>query len=259
MKQAYMEIAAIYLESVKRTTSVEGTSTSELRKETKSAKSEKKEAKTKSKKGKESKEILKEFEKEKRVAWSALRAAALASMAQHRCGLLTGDPEITALKMKKSGDSLPSFALFDLLGTDDVVPSASSLVGKDGAVTLGTEVNGTNTVRVTWIQMLGYLSLLRRQCSYKALGVGTEDLSPLAIAPLFSGRKTQKLSVVHGFLKSELGPYAEECCGVYPIDGLTLPVLPVSTPTVATQPTKAERPRTPAQKVEGNLDLIINS
>ena len=178
MKQAYMEIAAIYLESVKRTTSVEGTPTPETQKESKLAKAERKETKAKSRKGKEGKEILKEFEKEKRVVWSAVRAAALVSMAQHRCGLLTGDPEITALKMKKSGESLPSFALFDLLGTDDVVPSASSLVGKDGEVSLGTEVSGSNTVRVTWIQMLGYLSLLRRQCSCKALGVGTEDLRP---------------------------------------------------------------------------------
>jgi hypothetical protein len=257
MKHAYMEIVAIYLKSVEQTAALEesqATSTPDQPKEVKTVKTDKKETKQKAKKLKEAKEKLKENEKEMRVVWSAVRAAALVSMAQNRCELLTGEPEITALKIsKKSGESVPSFALFDLLGTDDVIPNTknNSYVGKNGEVTLGTDVNGTNIVHLTWIQMLGYLSLLRRQCSYKALGVGIEMSNPLAMAPLFSSRKIRKLSQVHGFLRSELSPYAEECCGVYPIDGVTLPFIPVTTQTIVTQPTEAKIERLFGEKEDG--------
>ena len=41
----------------------------------------------------------------------------------------TGDLEITALKLSEATSSVPGLALFDLLGTDDVIKTA-----EDGAL-----------------------------------------------------------------------------------------------------------------------------
>ena len=141
----------------------------------KTSKLSKKDKEERERRQKELKERKRELEKERKRAWSAIRAAGLVSTAQHRLGLLTGDVEITALHIpEKSGKAVPDFALFDLLGTDDVLGENDSYVTKGGIVALGTSVNSSNHVQITWLHLLGYLSFLRRQCSYAALGVSTD-------------------------------------------------------------------------------------
>ena len=143
------------------------------------------------------------------------------SSAQYKIGILTGDPEITALRLlEKAASSVPGFALFDLLGTDDIIKSAQdgALVAQNGIVTMRTTINNSNRVQVTWLHLLGYLSVPRRQCSYAALGVYSEaeevTNSSAGVLPLFSSNKALKLSKMHSFLRNELGPYAVECSGV---------------------------------------------
>ena len=181
-------------------------------------------AKEKGRKEKETREKNKELDQEMRTAWAAIRAAGVVSSAQYKIGILTGDPEITALKLsEKAANSVPGLALFDLLGTDDVIKNSENgaLLAQDGIVTMGTTINNSNRVQITWLHLLGYLSVLRRQCSYAALGVHSEDgelssRGSTSVLPLFSANKALKLSNMHSFLRSELGPYAAECCGVSP-------------------------------------------
>lgn len=238
MKQAYLEMALVLISNADtlkppktsgqppRTaeTTPSGVSVREGRKMSKKGS-----AKDKDRKDKETREKNKEFDREMRTAWAAIRAAGVVSSAQYKIGIFTGDPEITALKLsEKAASSVPGLALFDLLGTDDVIKSSEdgALVAQDGIVTMGTTINNSNRVQVTWLHFLGYLSVLRRQCSYAALGVYSEDgeisnKGTTAVLPLFSAKKALKLSKMHSFLKSELGPYAAECCGVYPPEVLS--------------------------------------
>ena len=236
MKQAYLEMALVLISNANtlkppktpdqppRTAETTPSGVREGRKISK-----KESAKDKERKDKETREKNKEFDKEMRTAWAAIRAAGVVSSAQYKIGIFTGDPEITALKLsEKAASSVPGLALFDLLGTDDVIKSSEdgALVAQDGFVTMGTTINNSNRVQVTWLHLLGYLSVLRRQCSYAALGVYSEDeeisnKGTASVLPLFSAKKALKLSKMHSFLKSELGPYAAECCGVYPAEVLS--------------------------------------
>ena len=241
MKQAYLEMALVLISNANKfrppkTPEVPSrpTDTPARTSETPSTPgkerkmSKKGSGKEKDRKDKESREKNKELDKELRTAWAAIRAAGIVSSAQYKIGILTGDPEITALRLsEKAASSVPGFALFDLLGTDDVIKSAEdgALVAQNGIVTMGTTINNSNRVQVTWLHLLGYLSVLRRQCSYAALGVYSEDEevtnSSAGVLPLFSSNKALKLSKMHSFLRNELGPYAVECCGVYPPEVLS--------------------------------------
>lgn len=237
MKQAYLEMALVLISNANtlkppktsdqppRTAETTSSGVREGRKMSKKGS-----AKDKDRKDKETREKNKEFDREMRTAWAAIRAAGVVSSAQYKIGIFTGDPEITALKLsEKAASSVPGLALFDLLGTDDVIKSSEdgALVAQDGIVTMGTTINNSNRVQVTWLHLLGYLSVLRRQCSYAALGVYSEDgeiisnKGTTSVLPLFSAKKALKLSKMHSFLKSELGPYAAECCGVYPSEVLS--------------------------------------
>ena len=236
MKQAYLEMALVIISNANKlrppkTADVPSRATDVPNRtpETPSAPKERKmskkgSAKEKDRKDKESREKNKELDQELRTAWAAIRAAGVVSSAQYKIGILTGDPEITTLKLsEKAASSVPGLALFDLLGTDDVIKSSEdgALVAQDGIVTMGTTINNSNRVQVTWLHLLGYLSVLRRQCSYTALGVysGAEEVTKngsAGVLPLFGCKKALKLSKMHSFLRSELGPYAAECCGVNP-------------------------------------------
>ena len=239
MKQAYLEMALVLISNAKtlkppktpdqppqppRTAERTPSGVREGRKISKKGS-----AKEKERKDKETREKNKELDMELRTAWAAIRAAGVVSSAQYKIGIFTGDPEITALKLsEKAASSVPGLALFDLLGTDDVIKSSEdgALVAQDGIVTMGTTVNNSNRVQVTWLHFLGYLSVLRRQCSYAALGVYSEDekisnKGSATVLPLFSAKKALKLSKMHSFLQNELGPYAAECCGVCPPEVLS--------------------------------------
>lgn len=186
-------------------------------------------AKEKDRKEKEFREKNREFDAQLRNVWAAIRAAGLVSLAQFKVGILTGDPEITALTLtERAARSIPGFALFDLLGTDDVIKISEdgALVAQDGIVTMGTTVNKSNRVQVSWLHLIGYLTVLRRQCSYSALGVyseteGVRENIGSSVLPMFSTRRVLKLSMMHSFLKNELAPYATECCGLYPPEVLS--------------------------------------
>ena len=186
-------------------------------------------AREKDRKEKESREKNREFDAQLKNLWAAIRAAGLLSLAQFKVGILTGDPEITALTLsERAARSIPGFALFDLLGTDDVIKISEdgALVAQDGIVTMGTTINKSNRVQVTWLHLLGYLTVLRRQCSYSALGVyskteGVTNNIGSSVLPMFSTRRVLKLSVMHSFLKNELARYATECCGLYPPEVLS--------------------------------------
>ena len=231
MKQAYLEMALVLIRNANtlkppktsdqppRTAETTPSGVREGRKISKKGS-----ARDKDRKDKETREKNKEFDREMRTAWAAIRAAGVVSSAQYKIGIFTGDPEITALKLsEKAASSVPGLALFDLLGTDDVIKSSEdgALVAQDGIVTMGTTINNSNRVQVTWLHFLGYLSVLRRQCSYAALGVYSEDgeisnKGTTAVLPLFSAKRALKLSKMHSFLMNELFTYAAECCGVYP-------------------------------------------
>ena len=73
------------------------------------------------------------------------------SSAQYKIGIFRGDPEITALKLSEAASSVPGLALFDLLGTDDIIKSAEDgpLVAQEGIDTMVTTINNTNHVQVT--------------------------------------------------------------------------------------------------------------
>lgn len=231
MKQAYLEMSLVLISNANkfkppktpdlpaRATDTPSTTPRERKMSKKGS------GKEKDRKDKEHREKNKELDKETRTAWAAIRAAGVVSSAQYKIGILTGDPEITALKLsEKAASSVPALALFDLLGTDDVIKNSEdgTLVAPDGIVTMGTTINNSNRVQVTWLHLLGYLSVLRRQCSYLALGVhsGTKN-SSANVLPLFSAKRALKLSKMHSFLKNELGPYATECCGVNPPEVLS--------------------------------------
>ena len=234
MKQAYLEMSLVLINNANKFKPPKApdlppraTDTPSTPKERKISK--KGSGKEKDQKEKEHREKNKEFDKEMRTAWAAIRAAGVVSSAQYKIGILTGDPEITALKLsEKAASSVPALALFDLLGTDDVIKNSEDgvLVAQNGIVTMGTTINNSNRVQVTWLHLLGYLSVLRRQCSYSALGVnsGTEEVAKTSSAnvlPLFSAKRALKLSKMHSFLKNELAPYATECCGVNPPEVLS--------------------------------------
>ena len=241
MKQAYLEMALVLISNANKFRPLKtpevpsrSTDTPARTSETPSTPgkerkmSKKGSGKEKDRKDKESREKNKELDKELRTAWAAIRAAGIVSSAQYKIGILTGDPEITALRLsEKAASSVPGFALFDLLGTDDVIKSAEdgALVAQNGIVTMGTTINNSNRVQVTWLHLLGYLSVLRRQCSYAALGVYSEaeevTNSSAGVLPLFSSNKALKLSKMHSFLRNELGPYVVECCGFYPPEVLS--------------------------------------
>ena len=255
MKQAYLEMALVLISNAntlkppktpEQTPRTAETTPSGLREGRKLSK--KGSAKDKDRKDKETREKNKEHDKEMRTAWAAIRAAGVVSSAQYKIGIFTGDPEITALKLsEKAASSVPGLALFDLLGTDDVIKSSEdgALVAQDGIVTMGTTINNSNRVQVTWLHFLGYLSVLRRQCSYAALEVHSEDeetsnKGTATVLPLFSAKKALKLSKMHSFLKSELDPYAAECCGVSPPEVLSN-YRPASVPqTKVTQPSQTD-------------------
>lgn len=255
MKQAYLEMALVLIANANtlkppktpdQAPRTAETTPSGLREGRKLSK--KGSAKEKDRKDKETREKNKELDKEMRTAWAAIRAAGVVSSAQYKIGIFTGDPEITALKLsEKAASSVPGLALFDLLGTDDVIKSSEdgALVAQDGIVTMGTTINHSNRVQVTWLHFLGYLSVLRRQCSYAALGVHSEDedisnKGTATVLPLFSAKKALKLSKMHSFLKSELRPYAAECCGVSPPEVLSN-YGPSSVPqTKVTQPSQMD-------------------
>jgi len=273
MKQAYLEMALVLINNANtlkppktpdQPPRAAETTPSGVREGRKMSK--KGSARDKERRDKETREKNKELDKELRTAWAAIRAAGVVSSAQYKIGIFTGDPEITALKLsEKAASSVPGLALFDLLGTDDVIKSSEdgALVAQDGIVTMGTTINNSNRVQVTWLHFLGYLSVLRRQCSYAALGVylGDEEISnkgSATVLPLFSDKKALKLSKMHSFLKSELGPYAAECCGVYPPEVLSN-YGPSSLPqTKVTQPSQMDLAGDLSKRTgENNINCVV--
>ncbi|XP_068714673.1 cilia- and flagella-associated protein 54-like isoform X3 [Montipora foliosa] len=250
MKQAYLEIALVLIFNARKfrplktpdhMLSRSPASPTRISDKPSTPKAERKiskrgSAREKDRKEKESREKNRELDAELSKAWASIRAAGLVSLAQFKVGILTGDPEITTLTLSETAaSSIPGFALFDLLGTDDVIKSSEdgALVAQDGIVTMGTTINKSNRVQVTWLHLLGYLSVLRRQCSYPALGVQskTEEMaknSSSNVLPLFSSWRALKLSKMHSFLRNELIPYTTECCGVYPPEVLSAYGTPVS-------------------------------
>ena len=272
MKQAYLEMALVLISNagtLKRKTPDQAPRTAEVT--TPSAPregrkiSKKGSAKEKERKDKETKEKNKELEKEMRTAWAAIRAAGVVSSAQYKIGIFTGDPEIPALKLsEKAASSVPGLALFDLLGTDDVIKNSEdgALVAQNGIVTMGTTVNNSNRVQITWLHLLGYLSVLRRQCSYAALGVYSEDeevsrKGSAAVLPLFSSKKALKLSRMHSFLRNELGPYAAECCGVYPPEVLSNYGPSNGPQTMVTQPSQMDLVGDASKKAGENIVVCV--
>lgn len=129
---------------------------------------------------------------------------------------------------------------------------------------MGTTINNSNRVQVTWLHLLGYLSVLRRQCSYAALGVHSEDeemsrKGSATVLPLFSAKKALKLSKMHSYLKNELGPYATECCGVYPPEVL-LNYRPSNGPEMmVTQPSQMDLARDASMKTGEDFVVCVLS
>ena len=256
MKYAYLEMAVVLASNANKLKEKMSTEQPRAASETPPTTREgrapklgkKQSAKEKDRKEKKTREKNKELETEMRAAWAAIRSAGMVSSAQYSIAILSGYPEVTASKItENTASSVPTFALFDILGTDDVIknPENEAFIGKDDVVAMGTTINNSNRVQVTWLHLLGYLSILRRQCSYAALGVHSDDgNSPKTgralILPLFSMNKVLKLSKMHSFLRKELSPYAVECCSVLPPVALTLYSSSSTPQMVVTQPSQTD-------------------
>ena len=81
------------------------------------------------KSAKREREKNKEIDKELRIAWAAISAAGVVSSAQYEIGIFHGRSRNHCIETLWATSSVSGLALFDLLGTDDVIKTA-----EDGAL-----------------------------------------------------------------------------------------------------------------------------
>nr|XP_022298746.1 cilia- and flagella-associated protein 54-like isoform X3 [Crassostrea virginica] len=195
MRQAYMEIALVYLHSSGITALKENNSldivveTQEL--ETASAKTDSS-RKTKSWKSKKDRlssrtkssksDEVNDQEKERRAAWLAIRCAAAVVEAQRARMLLTGDPSVTSQKLQEAAkENIPDFVALDLVSAyvlgekkkvykNEIEEELAPLIEAQEVKKVETYEEQVNRAKegaqdLGWIHFLGYQTVLQRLCS----------------------------------------------------------------------------------------------
>nr|XP_022298604.1 cilia- and flagella-associated protein 54-like isoform X3 [Crassostrea virginica] len=195
MRQAYMEIALVYLHSSGLTALKENNSldivveTQEL--ETASAKTDSS-RKTKSWKSKKDRlssrtkssksDEVNDQEKERRAAWLAIRCAAAVVEAQRARMLLTGDPSVTSQKLQEAAkENIPDFVALDLVSAyvlgekkkvykNEIEEELAPLIEAQEVKKVETYEEQVNRAKegaqdLGWIHFLGYQTVLQRLCS----------------------------------------------------------------------------------------------
>ncbi|ESO99725.1 hypothetical protein LOTGIDRAFT_238729 [Lottia gigantea] len=288
IRQAYLEIGQIYLYSSSLPLNKEGTgdaigdSGDESNVSTPAPPSSKPPSSSQSKrkwkgkkersKSKQSKDedYIGDSEKEKRAAWLAMRCAAATGQALRARLLLKGNPEVTQKLPERAVKEIPDFLALDLMGSyvlgqkrkvfkSEIEEELSTLKEADEVRHYDTYDEQIMKCKVaakdvSWIQVLGYQSILHRLVSTKTmtsfsvptvesqttLGSGTVgsefDLGFISHTNscsaanniikymLCSGPWIARLNNLHYYLSTNLTSYAAECCAAYPPAGLNLPV-----------------------------------
>jgi hypothetical protein len=204
-----------------------------------------------SKKSKEVRAIEKDLSRLSKICWVCVRAAGVISKAQRRIELLPGDQSVTATKITKSkSDQIPAFALFDIVGTANIVKHSDSYVGDEGVV----QIQGGSNVEKSWVHLLNYSSHLQRVCNYSSLALSDGSADLLLTVPGGCHRQMLKQAAVHKFLKNNLTEYDHECCPILPVE-LIVTVITVAIPRRPSSPTSTSRT---SSRLDDELDESIN-
>ncbi|XP_012946048.1 cilia- and flagella-associated protein 54 [Aplysia californica] len=207
MRQAYLEIALIYLYSSGLITvkdgsfleSVAGDSSDEV--SVASSRTERKYKRSKEDVVPEESNLKRERsrvereeteqEKERRCAWLAVRCATAVATAQRARGLLVGDTAVTSQRVgEKSTGEVPDFLGLDLLSgyvlgekkkvyKNEIEEELASLIEAQEVKVSETYDDQVNKARVaakelSWIHLLGYQSILQRLVSTATTSVSTQ-------------------------------------------------------------------------------------
>ncbi|XP_077868430.1 cilia- and flagella-associated protein 54-like [Saccoglossus kowalevskii] len=199
IRQAYLEIALVYLSARPQTSeSTLAVEDVELpRKKTATpSKASRGSTKASVRSQKSQRDVVREKNRERIAAWTAIRAATAAAVAQRTRSLMIGDPQLTSLRLKsKVRESVPEFLVMDLLG--GISENPSQTVKREphpkglepveevhqASETDSVESGEDDVIKalragsdITWIHLLGYSSILQRLCNTSTLGIAADTL-----------------------------------------------------------------------------------
>ncbi|XP_070557878.1 cilia- and flagella-associated protein 54-like [Ptychodera flava] len=202
IRQAYLELALLYLSSDAQTKPPTSESTADKEVATPSQKKTPSKVSRSSTKAslrsqKSDRDVMREKNHERNAAWLAIRAATTASVAQRTKSLMVGDPQLTSLKLtSKIRQLVPEFAVMDLVGGQTAKPiapkpethskglepvqegtqhssDAESAQSEDDTVLKALK----SGLDISWIHVLGYSSILQRLCNTTTLGIASDGYS----------------------------------------------------------------------------------
>ncbi|XP_059167715.1 cilia- and flagella-associated protein 54-like [Physella acuta] len=232
MRQAYLEIALIYMQKAK-VIRVKNSFMFEPIKNKSGTKQDKKEQ---------------EISDEKRAVWLALRCAAGTASSQRSRNLLIGDQSVASQKLGEKCESVPDFIALDLLGGSVLGQKKkvfkTAIEEEMSTMFEAQEVKTPQTYDeqlyhakaeskvLSWIHLLGYQSILQRLMNTSTISVSTETTADSASQfdvsanhdvvryMLHSGVWSSRLTQLHRYLTNKLKIYATECSGAFPSHGL---------------------------------------
>ncbi|KAK7503699.1 hypothetical protein BaRGS_00005238, partial [Batillaria attramentaria] len=201
IRQAYLELALVYLYSTgivqvregSFLESVTGGDTSGDESSTKSSVKEKKRWKSKKERNvTRVKEEESELEKERKAAWIAIRCAAAAAQAMRARSLLIGDTTITSQKVSdKSQQKMPDFTALDMMHLyvlgekkkvykNEIEEELAPLIEAQEVKVQETYEDQVNKARaasvdLSWIHVLGYQAILQRLCNTATISVSSSN------------------------------------------------------------------------------------
>ncbi|XP_052780184.1 cilia- and flagella-associated protein 54-like isoform X4 [Mya arenaria] len=193
MRQAYLEIALVYLYSSGGVTMKEGgidpgAQSGEDVSPRLASKGTKKKSPRKSKS--KTKDDMNEQEKERRAAWLAIRCAAAVSNTQRNRILLIGDTGVTSQKLSDEAQKeMPDFAALDLVGAyvlgekkkvykNEIEEELAPLIEAQEVKHIDTYEEQLQKSReaandLSWIQFLGYQTILQRLSSTSTISASS--------------------------------------------------------------------------------------
>ncbi|XP_053377953.1 cilia- and flagella-associated protein 54-like isoform X4 [Mercenaria mercenaria] len=197
IRQAYLEIALIYMYSSGIATMKEGSSIdiysgAESGSEDTSSETSKKKYYRKRYKPskKQSKDSMNEQEKERHAAWLAIRSAAAVANTQRNRLLLIGDVSVTSQQLsEKAQQEMPDFVALDLVGgyvlgekkkvyKNEIEEELAPLVEAQEVKHVDTYEELIQKAKeaandLSWIQFLGYQTILQRLCSTSTISASS--------------------------------------------------------------------------------------
>nr|XP_034306398.1 cilia- and flagella-associated protein 54 isoform X5 [Crassostrea gigas] len=215
MRQAYLEIALVYLQSsgliaLKENNALElvtetqdpetASAKTDSSRKTKSwkdspspekSKKDRLSSRTKSSKSDE----VGDQEKERRAAWLAIRSAAAVTEAQRARMLLTGDVSVTSQKLTDSAqENIPDFVALDLVSAyvlgekkkvykNEIEEELAPLIEAQEVKKVETYDEQVNRAKqgaqdLGWIHFLGYQTVLQRLCSTSTISASSSKSDP---------------------------------------------------------------------------------